>query len=424
MFWSWLSNFSSAPRPTSPHSLRRRGRRNVEYGLSRTRFRPTVTALEDRTVPSGGTGFFGGVLPTPLPSPGPATHLQVIAPQFVNPGQTFPVLVIAESASNLPDFGFTDTVSLSSTDPKATGSANGPSPIVTFPPSPPTLTPLPISYTFTAQDHGFHVFLLNLVTTGKQVDTVTDTTNPNVTPGSATTNVNPPPVLSKLLVVMPKSTTVGVPTPVTIVPEDQFGHPIINFSGTVSLSTSDPKATGLPSSYTFDPTIDHGFHTFQVTFETPDTSPTPTTPLVLTSVTATDGSITDTSYILVEPPTAVARFAVFPLAPVVEGVATPVIVVALNASNQIIPGYTGTVTLSSSDPNATASATAGGTQTPLSSFSYKFTSADAGLHVFYVTFGTAGKQTLTVSDTSAGVSNTIDVYVLMTIGPKHSWFLF
>ena len=391
--------------------------------LSMRRFRPAVVALEDRTVPSGGTGFLGGGLPSPtLPPPGPATHLQVIAPASVVAGQTFKVLVIAETASNLPAPGFSDTVVLSSSDPTATGDDQGPE----VGPGPAALLPLPLTYTFIPTvDHGFHVFLVNLTTTGSQKITATDTTDSTVAPSTAITTVIPAPVLAQLLVVMPKSTTVGTPTPVTIAALDASGHPLLNFTDTVKLSTSDALAKGLPSSYTFQST-DHGFHTFLVTFGTVNIGgPTATgSAPVPTTVTATDGSITGTGSIWVYPATTLARFAVFPLKPVVAGVATPVIVVALNAANQIIPGYSGTVTLSSSDPSATASATAGGTQMPLSSFSYPFAATDSGLHVFYVTFGTFGKQTLTVSDASAGVSNTIYVYVLMTIGPKHSWFLF
>jgi hypothetical protein len=216
---------------------------------------------------------------------------------------------------------------------------------------------------------------------------------------------------------MPKSAAVGVPNRVTVVAEDASKHLLVNFTGTVTLSTSDAAATGLPSTYTFQAS-DHGFHTFLMTFVTPNTSASsPTT------VTATDGSITGTASILVEPATTVTRFALFAVPPAVSGATTPVIVVALNASNQIVTGYTGTVSLSSSDTTATASATSGGTQTALSSFSYTFTSTDAGIHVFHVTFGTTGKQTLTVSDSAAGVSNTTDVYVFSS-APRHRWWSF
>jgi hypothetical protein len=383
-----------------------------------------VVALEDRTVPTGGINFLGGTTPAtfpPVPVTGPATHLQVIAPLSVVSGQTFKVLVIAETASNLPATGFSDTVVLSSSDPTAKGNDNGPE----VGPGPAALLPLPLTYTFNPLiDHGFHVFEVNLSTMGPQKITATDSTDSTVASGTAVTTVLPAPVLAQLLVVMPKTTTVGTPTPVTIVALDASGHLLSGSSDTVQLSTSDPLAKGLPSSYTFDPMVDHGFHTFKVTFGTVTSGgPTAAAP-VPTTVTATDGSVTGTGSIFVFPATTVARFAIFALGPAVAGQPTPVIVAALNAANQLVTNYSGTVTFSSSDLKATAAATLTGTQTPLSSFSYMFGATDGGLHVFYLTFGTPGKQTLTVSDSSAGISNTTYVYVITSFAPKHGWWLF
>jgi hypothetical protein len=406
MPWSWLTCFHSATRQRSSAPPRPSVRRSYRRGVTKSGFKPTVMTLEDRTVPSGGP-FGGPVPPIVPPFGGPATHLKVIAPDHVQAGQTFGVLVIAETASNFPAFGFTDSISLSSSDSTATGSAKFGSP----------LTALPLSYTFTPRDFGFHFFQVNLTTPGSESITATDTTSTSVDPGTASITVNPAPTLAKLVVVTPKSAAVGVPTPVTVVAEDMSGHLLPNFTGTVTLSTSDTAATGLPASYTFT-TGDHGFHTFKVTFETPDTSSSgPTT------VTATDGSITGTASLLVEAASTVTRFGIFAIRPVVQGAVTPVFVVALNASNQIVPDYAGTVSFSSSDMTATAAATAAGAQTPLASFSYTFGAADAGVHVFYLTFGTTGKQTLTVGDSAANVSNTIDFYVVTT-APRHIWWFF
>jgi hypothetical protein len=382
-------------------------------------------------VPSGGsllgTPVLGGPLPPiPIPpTPLPATHLVVLAPKGVITGQTFPVVVIAENMFNLPAYGFTDQITLSSSDPTATGTPFGPSPIVGGPGTPPTLKPLPIDYTFTLMDHGFHVFLVNLTTVGSQTVTATDDSPmasggpAGVLPGTATIQVNPVPVLGEFAILMPKTTAVGAPTPVTIIAEDSSGHILPGFTGTVTLSTSDSAATGLPPTYTFLPT-EHGIHTFKVTFNTPDTSATsPTT------VTATDGSVTNTASILVEPASAVTHFAVFQLAPAIQGTATPVVVVALNAANQVVPGYNGNVTFSSSDSTATASATFGGTQTPLSTFSYTFGASDNGIHVFFVTFGTPGKQTFTVSDMTNNITKTINVFVIGPVATSgHSWWTF
>jgi hypothetical protein len=366
-----------------------------------------VTALEDRTVPSGGSffgglgGFFGSFSP-----PGPATHVQVIMPESVQSGQTFGVVVEAEDASNHLASGFTDTVSLASSDSTSTGSSSYGG----------TLAGLPLSYTFTAADHGFHIFQVNLTTTGSQSVTATDTTTGStVTAGSASTTVTPAPTLAKLIVVTPESAAVGVPTRVIVAAVDGSGHLLRNFTGTVSLSTSDSAATGLPATYTFT-SSDYGVHRFEVTFNTPDAASTPTT------VTATDGTITGSASINVQPATTVTHFAIFAIGPAVSGSATPVEVVALNASNQVVPGYTGTVTFTSSDSTATAAANSTDTQTALSSFSYTFTTADAGKHTFYFTFGTTGKQTLTATDGT--VTSTGHVYVVSTLSHHGFWWWF
>ena len=57
-------------------------------------------------------------------------------------------------------------------------------------------------------------------------------------------------------------------------------------------------------------------------------------------------------------------------------------------------GYTGTVTFSSSDPKASLPS------------AYTFTAADAGVHTFTIALKTAGYQSITVSDTTNGLSLT------------------
>ena len=77
------------------------------------------------------------------------------------------------------------------------------------------------------------------------------------------------------------------------------------------------------------------------------------------------------------------------------------LVVALDASNHPVSGYTGTVHFTSGDTAATLPA------------DYTFTAADHGYHVFQVTFGTVGSETLTVTDTApqSSVAGTITVNV-------------
>src|SRR5262249_61643908 len=58
-----------------------------------------------------------------------------------------------------------------------------------------------------------------------------------------------------------------------------------------------------------------------------------------------------------------------------------------DAYGNVVPGYTGTVHLTSTDPQAVLPA------------NYTFTAADAGKHTFIVTLKTAGTHSITVADT-------------------------
>lgn len=106
---------------------------------------------------------------------------------------------------------------------------------------------------------------------------------------------------------------------------------------------------------------------------------------------------------------AVTHFAVVPLRPAVAGMPTPVAVVALDANNQVVKDYANTVDISSSDEQATLS----GTDLPTT---YTFTSGDAGKHVFWVTFGSSGDQTLTVTDDADNtISGSVSLKVCMGV---------
>lgn len=94
------------------------------------------------------------------------------------------------------------------------------------------------------------------------------------------------------------------------------------------------------------------------------------------------------------------HFGVFTRGRTLPGVAIPVLVVALDACNQRVAGYTGTVRFTSSDPTATLPA------------DYTFTPADNGSRLFTVTFATAGKQRLTATDiASRSVAGSVSVRV-------------
>jgi hypothetical protein len=335
-------------------------------------YRPALQVLEDRTVPSGlPSGFGRGLLGGLFSNSGPATHLQVIVPENVQAGQTFGVLVEAEDASNRLASSYTGTVqiSLGTTDSGAT---------------------LPSNYMFTARDHGIHLFQVTLSATGSQTIMATDTSTSSIS-GSASTTVNPAPVATQFVVRVADHVTQGVPTAVTVVALDASGHVVPNYTGTVSLGSSDGGAK-LPDNYQFTKS-DNGRHTFQVTFENAGSQ----------TVTATDtatSSVTGQASTTVDAVGAVTHFGVFTLGRAIAGFPTPVVVVALDASNHVVAGYTGTVHLTSGDGSATLPN------------DYNFQASDNGAHLFSVTFGTAGKQSITATDTSDGtITGTTNVRV-------------
>jgi hypothetical protein len=370
MFFRWFSRASSVSkrRPTTPVTRRLR----LDLGL-----------LEDRLNPSGsGLSFMGPAnFDSFSSSTAPATHLQVIVPTFTQSGQGFDVVVEAETASNRIATGYTGTVhlSLGAADANAT---------------------IPNDFTLTARDHGVHVFHVTLSTAGSQTITAADTTTASIT-GSATTTVNPAPVATQLIVSMANNVTAGNATNVTVVALDASGHRVTNYTGTVSFASTDATMTtangDLPASFTFT-AADAGKHTFQVTFPTP-TSTAPTT------LTVSDGTLSGSATPTVDAVGAVTHFRVISLGIGIAGFPSPVEVVALDANNHVVSGYTGTVHLTSSDAGATLPD------------DFTFSAADKGIHLFSVTFATAGRESVTATDlTTSSITGQANVFVLSQLG--------
>jgi hypothetical protein len=285
-----------------------------------------------------------------------------------------PVLVVALDAANHVDRGYTGTVKITSSDMGAT---------------------LPGNFTFQASNHGAHIFQVTFATTGSQTVTATDTSTATLT-GSATLNVNPPDVATHFLVIAPPQTQAGVLTPVDVIALDAANHVVQGYGGTVKITSSDTGAT-LPANYTFQGS-DHGSHVFQVTFANTGSQ----------TVTATDtstASITGSATFTVNPPAVATHFLVLAPRHAPVGVAVSVLVVALDASNRPVLGYTGTVHFTSSDTGATLPA------------DYPFLASDYGTHLFQVTFTNTGSQTLTVTDkANASLTGSATVNVVAANG--------
>jgi hypothetical protein len=290
----------------------------------------------------------------------PATHFLLLAPENVAVGSAAPLAVVALDAANHPARGYAGTVHFTTTD-AATGAT------------------VPVDYTFTPRDHGFHLFHLTLETTGPESVTASDTATSSIT-GGITVTVNPAPVATHLGLFAPRQVVVGQATPVEVVALDAANHIVSNYTGTVDVSPADANATVAPTSYTFT-AADHGEHRFMVTLTTAGTE-------VITATDSATSSITGNVSLSVTPAPAATHLGLLVPEFASAGQPTTVEVVALDASNHPVPGYAGTVQITSGDGGATLPA------------SYNFTADDHGFHAFQVTFATPGSESVTATDTA------------------------
>ncbi len=249
------------------------------------------------------------------------------------------------------------------------------------------LAALPADYTFTAADNGRAVFPAALLTAGVQSITATDTQTASVI-GTQTGIMVLPAAASGLVVVgFPSPTTAGMVQSFTVTARDRYGNLATGYRGTVHFTSSDPQAA-LPADYTFT-AADNGVHTFMATLFTAGTQTITATDTANASFTATQGGI------VVNPATTSAlQVTSFP-SPITAGALGAVLVTAVDAYGNVTPGYTGTVDLSGSDPQAQLEG------------DHTFTAADAGRYSFGVILFTAGTQSITATDTvTAGITGT------------------
>ena len=249
--------------------------------------------------------------------------------------------------------GYTGTVTLSSSDSKAV---------------------LASPYSFGAGDAGKHTFSVTLETAGTQSITATDAAN--LTGNEPNILVKPAAASTLSVTGFPTSDTAGAAGTIIVTAYDPYGNLATGYTGTVTLSSSDPSAM-LPSPYTFV-AGDAGKHTFPVTLQTAGRQ----------SITATDNSnLTGTeSNIAVLANAQSMTVTGFPNT-TTAGVSHNVTVTVYNSQGNVATGYTGTVQLTSNDPNAILP-------------EYKFTAADAGTHTFSVALVTVGTWNLTATDTT------------------------
>jgi hypothetical protein len=302
---------------------------------------------------------------------GPATHIKVTAPAAAAPGVPFNVQVTAQDAGNLTDESYTGTVHFTSSDKAAV---------------------LPQDYTFQPSDNGTQTFPVTLSTLGPQTVTVTDTVSPSIT-GSATLKV--PSSATHFSVYGASSSMAGKSFTLKVVARDKHNNIATGYTGTVSFTSSDPKAS-LPVNYTFT-AGDNGEHSFLVTLRTAgsDSIAVSDTASNISGALAQQVDAATTASLQLTGPDATPAGQPFSLA-----------VTALDKFGNQVPGYTGTIHFSSTDGAAVLPP------------DYTFVAGDNGMHIFQATINTIGGQTVTATDTvNPKISGTLNV--LGSLFSKH-----
>src|SRR5580700_6165868 len=211
----------------------------------------------------------------------------------------------------------------------------------------------------------------------------------------------PPPLPATHFGVMAvaSAATAGTSFKVTVSALDSSGAVVSSYTGTVHFSSSDAQAV-LPK----DSALSNGTGTFSVTLRTAGTQSVTATDSAKSSVTGSSNSIS------VVVPASHFSFAVPSNA--TTGIAFNITVTALDATNNAVTSYSGTVHFSSSDGQAVLPANSTLTN---------------GTGTFSVTLKTAGAQTITATDTvtatimgsaTVTVTTTAPTLVSITIFPS------
>jgi probable HAF family extracellular repeat protein len=288
------------------------------------------------------------------PAPGQAISISVAGfPSLTKSGTTGSFLVRALDATGNIATAYTGTVHFTSSDPQA---------------------PLPADYIFTAGDYGTHSFSTTLYTVGTQSITVGDAA---AGLGGIQTGITVKPA-TLAVTGFPSPITAGNWGNFTVTARDALGNIATGYTGTISLSTTDPQVW--MQNYTFTQ-ADLGTHTFSVTLYTAGLQSITATDIALASVTGAQGNILVT-------PAAASRFAITGPSSITAGAAFSITVTALDAYGNVATGYAGTVAFRSSDGRATLPGR------------YTFTAADQGVHTFTgLVLRKNRTQSITVTDT-------------------------
>ncbi len=278
-------------------------------------------------------------------------------PSPTTAGAVGAMLVTAVDAFGNITPGYTGTVHLSSSDPEAA---------------------LQGDHTFTAADQGRYAFGATLYTAGTQSITATDTADPTITGTQSGIVVNAADAATLVMSSFPSPTTAGDSAAVTVTLYDPYGNVAAGYAGTVSFFSTDPQAD-LPADYTFTP-ADRGSHTFTVALKTAGIQALGVADVANPALAAEQDGIE------VDPAAPkVLVVAGFP-SPVTAGTPGQFTITVEDAYGNTVTGFTGTVVIFTSDPQADLPGR------------YTFTPDDQGSHTFDGTLFTAGSQVIGALD--------------------------
>jgi hypothetical protein len=241
---------------------------------------------------------------------------------------------------------------------------------------------LPPDYTFGATDNGVHTFSVILKTAGTVSVTAADTATSSITGNQSAILIVAAPATVLRVAGFPSPATAGTAGSFTVTAIDPYGNTADGYRGTLQFSSSDSKAV-LPGNYTFT-AADNGVHTFSATFNTGGTWSLAAADTATKGITGTESAITVNTVNLT-----ISRLVVAGIpSSLTAGTSVTFTVTATDANGKTVTGYRGTVHFNSSDSQVALPA------------NFIFTAADNGVHVFSVTFKTAGTQSLTATDTT------------------------
>ena len=230
-------------------------------------------------------------------------------------------------------------------------------------------------YTYSAADAGTHTFSVMMRTAGTQNVTTYDLAKPSMS--STQTGIVITAAAARTISVTPlKGVVAGTAQNVTVTARDAFGNIATGYTGTVKFATSDTLAT-LPASYTFT-AADAGSKTISITYKSASGQDFTATDSVNATMTYYQRDIMIT-------PAAMSGFAFRTPSNVSAGTAFALTLSAVDAFGNTVTGYTGKVHFTGPS----------GSTLPAD---YQFSAADAGSHVFNITFANTGTATLNVTD--------------------------